>query len=94
MTEKRFFVFGLAAILLIIGFAACSKENRIESPMAPSKPISETKAATGQTVGTQDGQAGTTLSAEKTAQGFWERTTYKYYDWTIDKSVNPTQIDI
>lgn len=96
MKGKTFFLL-LAAILLIIGLAACSKENRVQSPLAPSNPLKETKASADQTMGTQctgGGQAGTTLSAEKTATGFWERTTYKYYDWTIDKSVNPTQINI
>jgi hypothetical protein len=31
----------------------------------------------------KDGQAGTTLSAEKTAEGFWKRVIT--YDWTIEK---------
>jgi roadblock/LC7 domain-containing protein len=38
------------------------------------------------------GQAGTTLSAEKTAIGFWERTIE--YDWSLDKSVMPDNIEI
>ncbi len=38
------------------------------------------------------GQAGTTLSAEKTAVGFFERRIV--YDWTIVKSVLPTSIEI
>lgn len=38
------------------------------------------------------GQSGTTLIASKTATGFWEREIT--YDWTIDKAVNPTEIDI
>jgi hypothetical protein len=38
------------------------------------------------------GQAGTTLSAEKTATGFWERTIE--YDWTLEKSVLPTDIEV
>ena len=33
----------------------------------------------------QEGQAGTTLSAYKTATGYWTRT----YTWTISKSVSP-----
>lgn len=37
-------------------------------------------------------QAGTTLIASKTATGFWEKEIT--YDWTIDKTVEPTAIDI
>lgn len=39
-----------------------------------------------------EGQAGTTLSAEKTATGFWDKQIT--YDWTIDKTVDPAEIDI
>lgn len=38
------------------------------------------------------GQAGTTLSAVKTAEGFFERTIT--YDWDIAKSVDPAEIEI
>lgn len=38
------------------------------------------------------GQSGTTLSASKTATGFWERRID--YDWTISKSVNPTSVEV
>lgn len=38
------------------------------------------------------GQSGTTLSASKTATGFWERRIE--YDWTIAKSVAPTNIEV
>ena len=38
------------------------------------------------------GASGTTLSAYKTAEGFWERQ--KTYDWTIDKSVSPESLTI
>jgi hypothetical protein len=36
------------------------------------------------------GQAGTTLSASKTATGFWEHRVE--YDWSIEKVANPTQL--
>ena len=36
------------------------------------------------------GQNGTTLSVEKTAVGYNERT----YDWTLEKSVDPTSIEL
>jgi len=48
--------------------------------------------ATGVAPALADGQAGTTLSAEKTASGFWER--YIVYDWTLEKSVDPTSLEI
>jgi hypothetical protein len=35
-------------------------------------------------------QAGTTLSAEKTAEGFWE----KEYEWSIEKEVSPNEWDL
>jgi hypothetical protein len=38
------------------------------------------------------GQAGTTLSAEKTAQGFREKTIT--YDWTVEKSVTPQELNL
>jgi len=38
------------------------------------------------------GQAGTTLTAEKSAEGFWEK--YIEYDWTIEKSANPTYLEL
>jgi len=37
-------------------------------------------------------QNGTTLSTTKTATGFWERTIE--YDWTVQKSVSPSQIEV
>ncbi len=39
-----------------------------------------------------EGQAGTTLSAEKMAAGYWNK--YFTYDWTVLKTVNPTSIEI
>jgi hypothetical protein len=38
----------------------------------------------------QQGQAGTTLSADKTATGTWNRT----FSWTIDKSVTPETLNL
>lgn len=38
------------------------------------------------------GQAGTTLTAYKTASGYWNK--YLTYDWTISKTVNPTSLEI
>ncbi|PVV85115.1 hypothetical protein [Dehalogenimonas alkenigignens] len=38
------------------------------------------------------GQSGTTLSASKTATGFWEQTWT--YDWTVTKSVSPDAIEL
>lgn len=40
----------------------------------------------------ENGQSGTTLTAEKTATGFWEQEIS--YDWSIQKSANPTSIEI
>ncbi len=39
-----------------------------------------------------EGQAGTTLSASKTATGFWEQ--YIEYDWTVEKSVSPESVTV
>lgn len=39
-----------------------------------------------------NGQNGTTLSATKTADGFWEKNIE--YDWTIVKTADPTSIEI
>lgn len=39
-----------------------------------------------------EGQAGTTLSAEKTASGYWNK--YLIYDWTISKTADPTSLEI
>jgi hypothetical protein len=38
------------------------------------------------------GEAGTTLSATKTATGFYERR--KVYDWTLEKVANPTSLTL
>ena len=38
------------------------------------------------------GQAGTTLSVTKTAEGFYERRIQ--YTWTLNKSVTPTTVEI
>lgn len=43
-------------------------------------------------VGDPGSQAGTTLSASKTATGFWVKTIT--YDWTIEKTVDPTKLEI
>lgn len=40
----------------------------------------------------KNGQSGTTLTAAKTATGFWEQEIS--YDWSIQKSANPTSIEI
>lgn len=91
MKRKDLFLIVLSIFILVIGFSSCSKENRIQSPLAPSNPVTETKSSQNQSA-TQQGQAGTTLSAEKTATGFWEKTIT--YDWTISKTVTPTSIEI
>lgn len=38
------------------------------------------------------GQAGTTLTAYKTAEGWWE--IYRFYDWSLSKSVTPLELTI
>ncbi len=38
------------------------------------------------------GQAGTTLSAYKTAAGWWK--IYRTYDWSLTKSVTPLELTI
>ncbi|MBC7242091.1 MAG: hypothetical protein H5T60_06570 [Anaerolineae bacterium] len=48
--------------------------------------VSGTLAVQGQ------GQAGTTLTAEKTAAGWWK--IYRTYDWSLTKSVTPTSMEI
>lgn len=81
-----------AGLLLIAGFMACSKENRFQNPMGPSNPADGKTSSQNQSVGIQSGQAGTTLSADKTATGFWEKRIE--YDWTVVKSVRPMSINI
>jgi hypothetical protein len=41
-------------------------------------------------LGQGDGQAGTTLSASKTAEGYWIRE----YDWTVEKSADQEEVTI
>ncbi|MEL7561747.1 hypothetical protein [Dehalogenimonas sp. 4OHTPN] len=49
-------------------------------------------AKPGTMVNENQGQSGTTLSASKTATGFWEQTWT--YDWTVTKSVSPEAIEL
>ncbi|MGQ9623343.1 MAG: hypothetical protein ACUVTO_07955 [Candidatus Caldatribacteriaceae bacterium] len=68
MKRKFWFVF----LLVVAGMVSLFLASGCFDAQAPS---------TGQAM--KDGQAGTTLTAEKTATGFWEIR----YDWTLEKSV-------
>lgn len=75
--KKRFVLLVASlAVLFLSGCMTSSLVNRENNP-----PISPS-----------DGQAGTTLSAEVSANGFLQIT--KIYDWTLTKSASPTSLTL
>jgi len=65
----------IAASTVVIEAAIAEDLMTVENTMSPNMPT---------------GQAGTTLTANKTATGYWIRT----YDWTITKTANPSTLNL
>jgi len=66
----------------------------MENPLSSLNPLSETELFQSQTfsISEPQGQAGTTLVASKTSEGFWEKTST--HDWEIKKAFTPTSIEV